>query len=643
LLSLSLSTASLVRFSAAIMMLAGSLELLFSSLLLLAHAPLSVEAAAAVTPGADGAPAVPPNYDEWTGWGGNVYNNRWNIKNTEINSTTVANVVPNCQFDYPLGVSATPVVVNYTVYYPTINGSFYALNIATCEFVWEINVAKVIYDYDIPSAIVQANSLPNSRTSPQIDGDIIYFSTQSGSLLVAADVHTGDVLGRIKVNPHPLAICTQSPTVYNGMIFQGASSQEESATLDVSYPCCDFIGSFGAYTFDRNAGEFTQVWEITTLPANSNWSGVGVWGSQPSIDPVRNQVFIGTGNTYTYPPEYEMCLGQTADCLPQDVWQESLIAIDIATGKVNWRQTISPLDGWVLICGNPGAVTSNSPLCPEKPGPDVDFAMAPTFVPASLGAGTTGVDSIVVGQKNGNIYNLNAITGEVQWVNAVGANNFGAWLSWGMAVDDAKIYYTAINYGAVPYTIEPTGQVINNSAWGSVYINSGQHVWSTPAPDPVQLAYAPPGVVNDIVFVGQGGSDTYNLSGSIIALNKLDGTVLHQIEANSVQDSGIVAHGGFVVFGTGYAYRNPYEMGSINVYGLPDAIAEGKAVASASASASAAAASASAAVSASKASAAAAASATAHKGAASRISGDLLPALYPLAFLFVPFLLIQRL
>src|ERR1700760_4424987 len=225
--------------------------------LLQAAGPVSAQANTAIPPG---------NADEWTGWGGNVYNNRWNYKNTVINSTTVGGLVENCKFDYPLGVSATPVVLNYTAYYPTANGSFYALNIATCEFEWTINVAQVIYDFQVPSALVQNNSLPISRTSPQIDNGIIYFSTQANALLIAADVKTGEVLGRIQVNEHPLAICTMSPTVYNGVIFQGSSSQEESATLDPGYPCCTFIGNFAAYTFDRTSGQFTKKWEIHTLP-----------------------------------------------------------------------------------------------------------------------------------------------------------------------------------------------------------------------------------------------------------------------------------------------------------------------------------------------------------------------------------------
>jgi polyvinyl alcohol dehydrogenase (cytochrome) len=518
-----------------------------------------------------GAPAQAPNDDgQWSGWGGNLYNNRW-APNTDINSTTVGNLLQNCKFDYPLGVSATPVVLNRTVYYPTANGSFYALDYGTCKYLWEVNVAAIIFDFAVPTAIQANNTIPASRTSPQIDGNVLFFATQAHALLVALDLHTGALLATIQVNAHPLAIVTMSPTVYDGKIFVGTSSDEESATLDPSYPCCNFIGNFAAYAFDPAAKKFTQVWEVNTLPAGEGWSGVGVWGSQPSIDPVRNQVFIGTGNTYVYPIAYEHCVNETAGCLPDDVWQESIIALDIPTGKVNWRRTISPLDGWVMVCGNAGSATSLSPLCPAGPGPDSDFAMAPTFVPAALSGSAN--DTVVVGQKNGNVYSVNAVTGDFQWVVTVGASHVGSWLSWGIAVDNANIFYTAINYASMQWAIQPSGVTIGNSAWGSLDLKAGAPVWATPCPDG-ELAYSPPGIINDLLFVGQSGSSKVNVSGAVLALSKTTGSVVHTIPVDTVQDGGIMAQGGFVMFGTGYQYRNPFEYGSFYVFGLPDAIAE---------------------------------------------------------------------
>lgn len=324
-----------------------------------------------------GASAQPPNNTEWSGWGGNVYNNRWASTNTQINSSTISQLEFHCKLDYPQGVSATPVVLDNTVYYPTSNGSFYALNLGTCEYEWQVNVTKICWDFQPLSKLQQNNTLPMSRTSPQIEGNVLYFATQAHALIVAVDLATGDFLGAVQVHDHPLAILTMSPTLYKGTIFIGASSQEESATLDPQYDgkCCNFVGNFAAFSFDSSTKKFQKLWNIYTLPLDKGWSGASVWGSQPSIDPLRNQVFVGTGNTYIYPSAYIHCINETASCLPPDVWQESVIALDIATGKVNWRKTISPLDAWVMVCGYAGENITHSPLCPESNGPDADFGI----------------------------------------------------------------------------------------------------------------------------------------------------------------------------------------------------------------------------------------------------------------------------
>jgi outer membrane protein assembly factor BamB len=197
--------------------------------------------------------------------------------------------------------------------------------------------------------------------------------------------------------------------------------------------------------------------------------------------------------------------------------------------------------------------------------------MAPTFVPATVSGSVN--DTVIVGQKNGNVYSVNAVTGEFQWVVTVGASHVGSWLSWGIAVDNANIFYTAINYASMQWAIQPSGVTIGNSAWGSLNLATGAPVWATPCPDD-ELAYSPPGIVNDLLFVGQSGSSKVNISGAVLALSKSTGAIVHTIPIDTVQDGGIMAQGGFVMFGTGYQYRNPFNWGSFYVFGLPDAIAE---------------------------------------------------------------------
>jgi hypothetical protein len=527
-----------------------------SSLILLSSAPSLVFSQSSKSP---------PDSNRWSGWGANIFNNRWVSENTLINSTTISTVVEHCKITYPGGVSATPVVLKNTAYYPTANGSFVALNYVTCSVQWQINVTDIIYKFAPLSALQLNATLPASRTSPQIDGNVLYFGTQSHALLVAVDLSTGATLDTMQVNDHPVAIVTMSPTVYKGVAYVGSSSQEEVASLlpaSFGFECCSFIGNFMAAKFDIKAKKFNIVWNKLMLPEHQGWSGAAIWGSQPAIDTFRNQVFVATGNIYEFPPEMEKCQNATASCLPADILQEAVLAIDIPTGNINWVRQLSALDGWVMACNS----VPKSDLCPNTPGPDADFGMAPTFVPAALGSGTTGVDAVVVGQKNGNLYSLKADTGESQWAVATSPDSNVGGLSWGIAADDTNIYFVGINYGNLPWPLKPQGGSINNSAYGSASLKDGTIHWETPAPND-NLAYAPPGVVNDIVLVSRAGSAKE--FGSIIALSKTNGTIIHDMPIDSVQRGGITVQDGFVIFGTGYHYDNPYNTGSFYVMALP--------------------------------------------------------------------------
>jgi hypothetical protein len=114
-----------------------------------------------------------------------------------------------------------------------------------------------------------------------------------------------------------------SPTVYDGRLFVGVSSQEESAAAIVpDYKCCTFVGNMVGVDFNRATRKLDIAWNtpmISQADFAQGWSGAAIWGSQPSIDVVRSQVglhtftqpstkltpsqlFIATGNTYTVPP-----------------------------------------------------------------------------------------------------------------------------------------------------------------------------------------------------------------------------------------------------------------------------------------------------------------------------------------------------
>ncbi|KAK0658017.1 quinon protein alcohol dehydrogenase-like superfamily [Cercophora newfieldiana] len=430
----------------------------------------------------------------WSGWGGSHLNNRW-AQSTKISTSSIPSLAEHCKKTYPVGVSVPPTVVGGIAYYSTWSGAVVALDYKACTVKWQINVTAIVENFRALTIYQSALTQAISRTSPQIDpvSNILYFGTQTWALLVAADLATGQVLGIHQINPHPIAMITMSPTLWNGSLLVGGSSAEENAAFllndDASqYPCCTFIGNVVSIKFDRPSHKFIINWDVPMIPPDAptngttgTWSGIGVWGSQPAIDIQRNQVLFATGNVYTAPEAYLPCTEETTSdfdaCLPSSIWQEAVIALDLTTGKPNWVRRLSPLDAWTLVCGVPGAIPRDEALCPHEPGPDADFGMAPAFVPSSTSGG--GKDVVTLGQKNGNLYALDAATGKIEWATATSPGGPGGGLMWGVAADEARVYFTAINYPNEGWTLVPSGIVNNASGFGAADVKTGKIVWST--------------------------------------------------------------------------------------------------------------------------------------------------------------------
>lgn len=508
---------------------------------------------------------------EWSGWGANYYNNRWASGNDHISSSNIQSLTSHCKILHRIGVSATPVLTGNTAYYPTWDGTFVALDYTSCHVLWEINVTQIISEFAPISDFQRGLTKGISRTSPQVVGDVVYFGTQAHALMVAVDRSTGATLGTIQINSHPLSVITMSPTAFDGKLFVGAASVEEGLSVVPTYHCCTFVGNFVALSFDQATKKFTILWNMTMIPdaqAAQGWSGVGVWGSQPSIDTVRRQVFIATGNTYSIPDVIIECQNATQNvsavahglvsdpCLPRDILQESVIAIDIDLGIVNWVHQLPALDAFTGACGFPGIAPQNKALCPQIPGPDADFGMAPAFVPGSSST-PYGKDVVVVGQKSGVLYAFSAQAGRRFWSTATGPGGLGGGLSWGVAVDDSQVYFTMINMGQVDWVLQPLNQPSKRSAFGAVSLKTGNILWETAVPLS-GTSFSPPGVVGDLVLVGKTGSDPEGTqgfdksNGSLVALEKTTGRIVLDLTLDTNFHGGVAIQDRYALFGLGY-------------------------------------------------------------------------------------------
>lgn len=502
-----------------------------------------------------------------------------------IDIGNVDQLQPFCQKAYDPGVSAAPLVEDGVAYYPTWNGLLVALDYENCKTRWELNITELILEEKGNSDA--AGAALAARTTPVSDGDILFIGTLARAILIAVDKSTGRVIDTLFMDRHPLAILTQSPTLYEGRLFIGVSTTESGAPSIVPSYRLSHHGSMNAVVLQH--GRLALLWTTHMIPPGANFSGASVWGSQPSIDPIRQQVVIGTGQLFSLPPAFVECqdanknlavnLGHLANepCLPRDVYQTSVLALDIATGHINWYRTLGPLDAWNSAC-IPSWITSSNitkigPNCPKNVGNDTDFGMAPAFV---LGSQTTpgGQDIVVVGQKNGNLYAFSAQTGTVLWGRAVAPGGTEGGLSWGVAVDDGAVYYTVINSNHVNFTL-PNGDTISNSAFGAVRLQDGSTLWQTAAPRNTSTGVAPV-IVNDVILTGLTGNWSRESHfavgpGSFLALDKRTGEILLEISLDAYFRGNIATVHGYVMFGTGYGGSSTPANGTFNVWKLETA------------------------------------------------------------------------
>eukprot|EP00884_Botryococcus_braunii_P020107 jgi/Botrbrau1/6780/Bobra.0057s0016.1 len=305
--------------------------------------------------------------ENWGNWGANIFNTRSPANETKIFPYNAASLVVKKGWPARVfgDVSATPTVVNGTVYVvdwgfpnylvdptrvaPYFNGDGHltAIHAETGKIKW----TREVRNYTGVEGM--------SRTSPAIQDDILVIGTlhsgivksrrlPNSTFIVAVNATTGDFLWKTMVEAHPLATITASPTIYDGSVYIGVSSLEESLQEPL---CCSFKGSI--QKLDLYTGEV--LWKFTTVP--ENYYGVAVWGSSPSIDIQRNQVYVATGNNYLVPKEVSECFEKNkgnytkqAECSPPDNYYDSVLALDLDTGKLRWARRLAEADVYTTAC-----------------------------------------------------------------------------------------------------------------------------------------------------------------------------------------------------------------------------------------------------------------------------------------------------
>ena len=367
---------------------AGAISLLLSSVGFLTTAQANVASPFASEPRPGGVTVqtqanVGPTgvgSDQWTTYGHDAQHSF--AGETLITKRDVKKLAIAWRFPTGDAVTATPTVVDGTVYVGSWDGYFYALDLSSGALRWKFQLDAQ------PAVVPVPGQQPRPLTS---DGGLVTSSAWfepattshpalvifgGGFTLYALDADSGALYwkyqytGRPDQPPDPVNDGTRifsSPVVADGLVFIGVS--------------VDGAVGYRGYIVGADLRTGSPVWEFPTdVDASGHLLNDGcgsVWSSGSLLPALSAVVF------------------DTADCQSdnQSILSESILALSIGDGHLIWSAKPQRVD----------------------PGCDYDFGAT-----ANVGLdGSGGATFLGVGGKDGTYYSLDAATGELKWATKV--------------------------------------------------------------------------------------------------------------------------------------------------------------------------------------------------------------------------------
>src|SRR5712675_50944 len=316
---------------------------------------------------------------KWRVAGHDLGNSRSQPAEHDIGAGNVKRLSPRWTFTTESDVSATPTVDGNAVYFPDWGGNLFAVEKNSGKLIWSHKIS----DYDGVNGAI-------SRVSPAVEGNQVIFGdilnskkVHNGANVISVDRETGTIRWMTQVETHPAAVITGSPVIFDGVVYIGVSSNEETLALDPTYPCCSFRGSIVA--LDAKTG--AMLWKTFDMPDNGGkpggYSGGAMW-QPPAIDPKRGTLFAGTGNNYTAPADVEACqkATPTANCAADNDFFDTAIALNLKSGQIKWSKRLQGIDTFTGTCGFGAARPApGTPNCAVPDSQDFDFGGAgPNFM-----------------------------------------------------------------------------------------------------------------------------------------------------------------------------------------------------------------------------------------------------------------------
>ncbi len=345
-------------------------------------------------------PTAPTGPGDWSSYGGTLAGDRYSTlaQITPANVAQLRQVWVQRTGDLPMRAEAvthereyhseaTPIHVGDTLYTCTPHSFVQAIDATTGRTKWSWHtqapikgnnylVCRGVSYFEAPAG----TPCPHRIFAPSFDAKMWALDADTGRPC-ASFANAGYIDLRDNMGPSPAAmqISTSPPVVANGRLIVGERIVDNLGVLEAG-------GVVRAY--DPVTGKPIWAWDmgrgddaIPALPKDQMYTRgtPNVWGAM-TADPANGIVYLGTGNAT---PDYWIGRRRPFD----DKYGTSIVALDIATGRMRWHRQLVHRDMW-----------------------DMDLAIGPSLVDLPQPGGGT-VPALVQTTKMGQLYLLNRLTG----------------------------------------------------------------------------------------------------------------------------------------------------------------------------------------------------------------------------------------
>ena len=278
----------------------------------------------------------------WPFAGGNIENTRATVSpagTQQLNITTAPTLTVEWTFNTAGAVGGTPTVEPGGLYVTDWANILYKIDPATGALIWS-------YPFSYYTGGQYPTGGSGSRSSPAIgsQGEIVVGDTNSATVF-AVNRTTGALIWKTVVDTDPTALINASAVIYNGIVYIGVTSSDEHRASRSPTYVPTFRGSVVALS--ETTGNI--FWQFYTAPLN--YTGAPIWNAQPVVFSEANSLIVATGNNYSIPASVADCLldaggnfGVQNSCLDPTDHVDSVLSLDLTTGKLNWSRKFQAFD-----------------------------------------------------------------------------------------------------------------------------------------------------------------------------------------------------------------------------------------------------------------------------------------------------------